>query len=434
MRLVLRLGAVGLAAAVLGAGGGCGGVSPSFSNVSSNVKDGGPSPGGSSPGGSSSGSSSSGGSSSGGSSSGSAGSSTEGMTFSGGDGSVSLGTSLSGASCAMASSEVERQPVYLLFVLDGSGSMNQQNKWAAVVPALEAIFAQMASGADTSIGAGLIVFSDTNDPTSGSGPYPSSADVPIALVDAGHQSALDMRLAGMPQSGTPTHAALSGGYGELEAYAPSAPLQPGGEKVLVFITDGVPTDDCASVPLLTNYATNPCIVEAGRELFLRAPKGPIQTFVIGVGDFSTLAFFGANGIDPQFLGSLAVAGGTGTVGCNPNETVSTSDLCYFEIDPSTAPTASQLQQKFQTALNAIRGQVISCTYPLVGSQLSNVDPTLVNVEVDGMTILQDALNGWTYDNPKAPTQIILHGAACAAAQNTIVAKVSIVLGCATQTK
>jgi von Willebrand factor type A domain len=399
----LRPGAIALLASTLGATGGCGGPKPNSFAEPVGGDD-------------ASSSSSSGG-----------------MTFSS-DGGASSGTPLGGASCATGSSEAQRQPVYLLFVLDGSGSMNQDNKWTAVVPALQSIFAQMASTGDTGIGAGLIVFSDSNDPTTGSGPYPSSADVPIALVDAAHLSSLGMRLAGMPQNGTPTHAALTGGYGELEPYSPAAPLQPGGKKVLVLITDGVPTDDCASVPLLTNYATNACIVQAGNELMLGPPKGPIETFVIGVGDFSSGSFFGLGGIDPTFLGNLAHAGGTGSSNCNPNETASTSDLCYFEIDPSMAPTAAQLQQQFETALNAIRGQVISCTYPLQGSQLGNVDPSLVNVEVDGKTILQDAKNGWTYDNPKAPTQIILHGAACSTAQANIMAKVSIVLGCATQTK
>jgi hypothetical protein len=407
MSLVLRLGAVAFVAAVLGTGGGCGGAQPS-----------------------SFGDGSGGGGGSGDDGNGSSG----GMTFGGDGGGSATGTPLGGASCATASSEAKRQPVYLLFVLDGSGSMAQNNKWTAVVPALQSIFAQMVSTGDTGVGAGLIVFSDSNDPTTGSGPYPSSADVPIALVDAAHQGVLSMRLAGMPQSGTPTHAALTGGYGELEPYTPSAPLLSGGKKVLVLITDGVPTDDCASVPILSNYATNACIVQAGNELKLTPPKGPIETFVIGVGNFSAGSFFGLGGIDPSFLGNLAQAGGTGPSGCNPSETTNTNDLCYFEIDPSMAPTAAQLQQKFETALNAIRGQVVSCTYPLQGSQLSNVDPTLVNVEVDGKTILQDATNGWTYDNPKTPTEIILHGTACGAAKTNLKAKVSIVLGCATQTK
>jgi hypothetical protein len=423
MRLALRLAATALVAAIPGVAAGCGGVSPNFSHPSSRVDDAGPSSGDAT-----SGTPSWSGPSTEGPAPGAA------MTFAGVEAGVSTGTPLAGATCATASAEAIRQPVYLLFVLDGSNSMNQSNKWTAVVPALDSIFAQMASSADTSVGAGLIVFSDTNDPTTGSGPYPSSADVSIDMVSAEHQSALDKRLTGMPNDGTPTHAALSGGYGELEGYTPSAPLQPGGKKVLVLITDGIPTDDCASAPVVTNYAANLCIIAAGRERLLLPPRGPIQTFVIGVGNFSPLAFFGVGGIDPSFLGNLALAGGTGAIGCNPNETLRTSDLCYFEIDPSTAPTASQLQQMFETALNAIRGQVISCVYPLQGSQLSNIDPTLVNVEVDGTTILQDPLNGWTYDNPKTPTQIILHGAACATAQTALRVNVSIVLGCATQTK
>ena len=110
----------------------------------------------------------------------------------------------------------------------------------------------------------------------------------------------------------------------------------------------------------------------------------------------------------------------------------TSDLCYFEIDPSTSTTAAQLQMQFETALDAIRGQVLSCTFPIQSSGLGQVDPTHVNVEVDGTTILQDPNNGWTYDDPMMPTDIILHGSACATATGTITAKVSIVLGCATQ--
>jgi hypothetical protein len=402
MGLVLRLGALALlTGTVCAAGGvGCGGPSPSPFGLAVAGDD---------------------------DDSGAAG------TFGGGDAGVATGTPL-GAGCATASSEAKRQPVYLLFVLDGSGSMSQDNKWTAVVPALQSIFSQMESAGDTGIGAGLIVFSDTNDPTSGSGPYPSSADVSVALVDATHQAALDKRLAGMPQNGTPTHAALTGGYGELAAFTPAAPLQAGGKKVLVLITDGVPTDDCMSIPLLSSYSTNPCIVLAGDELKEAAPKGPIDTFVIGVGDFAAGSFFGLGGIDPSFLGNLAQAGGTGPSGCNPDETSSTSDLCYFEIDPSTAPTASQLQQRFETALNAIRGRVVSCTYPLQGSNLNNVDPTLVNVEVDGKTILQNATNGWTYDDPTSPTEIILHGAACTSAETNLTAKVSIVVGCETQTK
>ncbi len=364
------------------------------------------------------------GSSSGGGGGGSAGTG----TFGDGDSGTSMGVLLADAGCATGMSEASRQPVYLLFVLDGSGSMKQQNKWTAVVPALESIFTQMQSAADPGVAAGLIVFSDSNDPTMG-GPYPSSADVPVAFVDMAHDTALASRLSGMPMSNTPTHAALTGGYGELEAYQAKSPVQSGGKKVLVLMTDGVPTDDCAGKG---NYTTNACVELAAQKLKEASPMGPIETFVIGVGDFSSGSFFGALGIDPSFLGNLAQAGGTGAANCNPNETTSTTDLCYFEIDPSKSQTAMQLQQQFETALNAIRGQVVSCVYPLQSSNLTQVDPTHVNVTVGGMPILQDPNNGWTYDNPAAPTEIILHGTSCATVKGNLTVKVSIVLGCATQ--
>jgi len=348
------------------------------------------------------------------------------------DGGGSTGLALGDAGCATATAEAKRQPAYLLFVLDGSGSMKQQNKWTAIVPALEAIFGQMETAADTGVAAGLIVFSDTKDSTTGAGPYPGSSDVSIAFVNSAQQTSLNNRLSGMPMSGTPTQAAITGGYGELEGFQAQAPLQSGGKKVLVLITDGVPTDGCASVQGFSNYSTNPCIQLAAQKLTEAAPKGPIETFVIGVGDFSGGSFFGIGGIDPSFLGNLAQAGGTGPKGCNPNESSMTSDLCYFEIDPSQSPTAAQLQMQFETALNTIRGQVLSCTFPIESSGLGQVDPSKVNVEVNGAPILQDPNNGWTYDNPMTPTVIILHGTACSMAKGTITAKVSIVLGCQTQ--
>ena len=55
------------------------------------------------------------------------------------------------------------------------------------------------------------------------------------------------------------------------------------------------------------------------------------------------------------------------------------------------------------------------------------------MEIGGKTILQDPNNGWTYDNPQMPTEIILHGAACTEAKGNLTEKVSIVLGCKTMT-
>ncbi len=385
--------------------------------------------GGQSSGGSSSSGSGSGDDGSAGSSSGDPG---FGSVF-GSDASVSMGTPLMDAGCATAMSQVQRSAVYLQFVLDGSGSMAQENKWAAAIPALMDIFAQMSTEADPGLAAGLIIFSDKMDSTAGAGPYPSSADVPIAFVNAAQNSAFMARLAGQPGGGggTPTQTALTGGYGALETYQAKAPVIAGGKKVLVLITDGAPTDGCSVVSsALNGYTSNACVMMAAQKLMEAAPKGPIETFVVGVGDFPAAI---ALTFDPSFLGYVAQAGGTGPANCNPSENSMTSDLCYFEIDPSKSTTASDLQKEFEKALNTIRGEVVSCNFPIQSSGLGTVDPSKVNVEIGGKTVLQDASNGWTYDNPMMPTQIILHGAACSQAKGNLTEKVSVVLGCQTQT-
>ena len=337
------------------------------------------------------------------------------------------GVPLGDAGCATATAKATKTPVYMLFVLDGSGSMKQNNKWPAATQALKAIFADMQKQADTGIGVGLIVFSDTKDPTHASGPYPDSADVSINFVGAAQVSALDGRLSGGPSRDTPTGTALKGGYSELASYVPLTPIPPGGQKVLVLITDGVPTDNCAQNG--GSYTSNACVMEAASELTASPPTGPVLTFVIGTGVFPSTDL---GNFDPSFLGNLAQAGGTGPKGCNQNENSVTTDLCYFEVDP-TAGSATQTEQAFEAAINAIRGQVLSCTFPLNITDAGTVDPTKVNVTVDGTTVPQSATNGWSYNDPNNPTAIVFNGAACTNLKNDPSASVQIVLGCATIT-
>jgi hypothetical protein len=327
-----------------------------------------------------------------------------------------------GPSCAGAVAQAKRQPAYLLFVLDGSDSMAQDNKWTAATAALTSVFDQMKTAADPGVAAGLIVF-----PAAG-GPFPAAGDVPLGFVDAAQAGALDARLMTALALGTPTNDAMTGGYGELEAFQAKAPLQAGGKKVLILITDGVPTDACASLLGLGNYASNACVTLAKTKLGEGAP-GPVETFVVGVGAFPSTS---AAGFDPAFLGNVASAGGTGPKGCNPNETSSTTDLCYFEIDPTTTTSAGALQAKFEAALDAIRGQVVSCTFPLQSTGLGKIDPMLVNVELNGKPILMDPKNGWSYDNPATPTAIVLNGSACTTVTTDLTVKVDIVVGCYTQ--
>ena len=350
--------------------------------------------------------------------------------FGGGNGDGGIGEFVDGAGlleagCAVATARAARQPVYMLIVLDGSGSMDMENKWTAVVPALDAFFDSLASTNDTTIGVGLTVFSDKHDATKGKGPYPNM-DVQIQVVNATQSAALHARIDNTgPQGSTPTLAALTGQYPLLEAFQPSGALAAGGKRVLVLMTDGVPNPN----PLVQQPA---CLSLAGAEL----AKG-ILTFAVGVGD---LVPPDPTAYDPKFMGALASAGGTAKAGCDPNETTNEAKMCHFQITPG-GKSATQLEQDFASAIDAIRGAVASCEFTLdkSGSNGQAVDPTNVNVVYDdgsgGAGIIpEDGSNGWTYDDPGNPTKVILHGSSCDQLKANPKGGISIVLGCRSITK
>jgi hypothetical protein len=354
-----------------------------------------------------------------------------GSTF--GDGSAPPPPAPLDGGCATATATATRQPVYMLFVLDGSGSMREDNKWTAVVPALDAIFDDIQAQNDRSLGVGLIGFSDSNDGscTGGlfntcTGPYPSKTDVPIAFVDKAQHDKLRARIdAAMPSGGTPTQAALTGGFGALEPFVATGALQPGGKKVLVLMTDGVPSGGATE--------QNACIAAAKTELALPSPKGPITTFAVGIGVFPSTSKVT---YDPAFMGALAQAGGAAPAGCNPSENADVSKVCHFQVTPN-GKTAAQITQDFIKAIDQIRGQVLSCEFALDKSVGGQVDPSKVNVvfvDKNGVShpILQDGTNGWTYDDPASPKKVILHGQGCADVKGDPQGKVSIVLGCVTE--
>jgi hypothetical protein len=336
--------------------------------------------------------------------------------------------------CAVGEAAASRQPVYLLFILDGSGSMSHDSKWDAATAAIDALFTDLATLADPGLGAGLIVFSDSQDPNLNTGgAYPSSRDVPIAFVDQAQLAKLVGRTKSpdAPQSNTPTGRALSGGYDTLGAFQPALPLQPYGKKVVVLITDGIPTDhNCKTTNQngTDDYTQNACVKMAAAQITIGAPKGPIETFVIGVGplpgDFQTY--------DPYFLAALAMAGGSAPAGCDPKaNSGGANGFCYFNVDPTNASPAAT-QKGLEDAIGAIRGQLATCTLRINPTDAGTIDPGKVNVVVNGVTVPQDATNGWTYDDPQNPTSVTLHGAPCDTLKNDASAKVSIVLGCKTQ--
>jgi hypothetical protein len=338
------------------------------------------------------------------------------------------GGSILDAGCATATAKVVRDPIYMLLVLDGSGSMLGDHKWQAIVPALEAFVDDLESLNDVSFGVGLTVFSDSLDTTNGLGPY-TKMDVPIAYVDATHAAALHARLdPAQPSAQTPTYQVLSGQYPLLEAFTPAAPLLANGKKVLVFMTDGVPYPD-------TDSTAKPKSIQAAKdELAKTAPAGPLLTFAVGIGYTFP---YDPTTYDPLFMAQLALAGGTARKDCDPNETKFADNMCHFQITPTGATDATQLEQDMIIAFDKIRATVTSCELTLDKSGLT--DPTLVNVvftdayNVEHVVPL-DPKDGWTYDNPTDPTKVVLNGQSCLDLKNNPRGKIIVVLGCKTITK
>ena len=140
------------------------------------------------------------------------------------------------------------------------------------------------------------------------------------------------------------------------------------------------------------------------------------------------------------MGNLAVAGGAPNEPCDPNELTVTWNMCHFQITPSGQPNPGELELQFAAAIDKIRSRVSSCTLTIDVVDGGTVDPGKVNVRftdsVTGITTVfpQDAANGWTYDDPSAPTAIILHGGACTDLMDDPDGDVQVVLGCTSITK
>lgn len=333
------------------------------------------------------------------------------------------------AACATAAAGTSTDPVVLEFVLDGSGSMDSDNKWTAAVQALNAVFDDFLAKNDPKVAVGLIVFEDSNDPTNGNGPYPSTIDVYPQLVNASQHTALTNRINNTNASGgTPTYTALSGGYNTMLNYkaVPPAPPADQSRKVVILMSDGVPNGGSTEQAQCVNAAKN--------ALALPSPKGPIKTFSVGIGPFPGSAF----SYDPKFMGDLAVAGGTrASPQCNPAAT-NIGQVCHFQITPNGKPLA-QLKQEFINALNRIRGIAVGCEFNIVFDEEAgdSIDPTKINVVwTDGTgkqnVIPQDDADGWSYDDPTDPKKVILNGQSCGDVSADLGASVQIVIGCPTQ--
>jgi hypothetical protein len=331
---------------------------------------------------------------------------------------------LGGGSCAATVVQGEQVPLGMYLMIDKSGSMAGAN-WANVTNALKAFVDQPSAAG---IGVGLEYFPpscpeicNTNADCGACGPcdkpfpfFPGScqggdscdvneyqtpsvviANLPgIAPVI---KSSLD---ATTPDGGTPTSASLDGAIGYTRQWMMANANAVG---VVVFATDGEPSECDTNLMNIYNIAA------AGLN-----GMPSVKTFVIGVGSSLTS------------LNGIAAAGGTGQA---------------FLVD-----AGGNAQQEFLNAMNAIRGQALSCAYliptPPAGE---TIDYNAINVQYTpevGMPEVipqvssqagcpTDGTKAWYYDNQTPPQQILLCSSTCDQISGDAKGKVDVLVGCET---
>jgi hypothetical protein len=306
-----------------------------------------------------------------------------------------------------------RGPVYLLFVLDGSGSMTSDRKWEAAYESLQGYFTSLYNKGDLQTAVGLTIYSDSKD-TQGSGPNPySKVDVPIFPVDDIQLAALKSRLNTSPEGDTPTFEALTGQYPLIRNFQPAPPIEPGGPKVLVIISDGVPNNESVARPGCVQLAQS--ALQAG-----------VSTFSVGVGEPNDSSY------DPTFMGAIAVAGGSAPAGCNPDETTDPKLMCHYQINPRGYGFDALVRQ-FDRALRLARGAVTTCTFKVATRFDGVVDGARARAvfkeSQDGVVTQfnRDTTDGFSLNDP--PTEVTLHGPACDLVKSDPAGELKIVVGC-----
>jgi hypothetical protein len=282
-------------------------------------------------------------------------------------------------SCSQTLTATENRPPEVLFLVDRSGSTSQDlggcyssginetggictydppQKWPLMTSALD----QVMDGMGDEINFGLMLFPATaSQCTAGTlsvAPGPNTADAIKGQLSAA-----------TPGGGTPTRATLASARLVL-----GGAQSGGGARVVVLVTDGLPT--CAPTP---NDADSVEAVVA--EVDELAQMG-IRTYVVGVGS--------GVGSNPEMLSALARAGGTALPG---------SQAFYRADSPDD----------LRSALTSIAGQALRCSVELVTPP---ANAAALVVTVAGQPVARDTghTDGWDYD--PGSDSLVFYGDAC----------------------
>jgi len=360
-----------------------------------------------------------------------------------GTGSGTGGTTSDGGfqACAADSTRAQSLPLDMYIMLDQSGSMTDSvagggDKWTAVTGALNS-FVNQPGLAGISVGIQYFGLppgsssggscptqcSNSTDRTNcsngggyclqgyclgcgggGGGDSCNAADYATPEVEIaplpGVASAITNSLSQhSPSTDTPTSAALLGAVDHAATWSQGHPNH---VVIAVLATDGDPTECDTNLNDIDQIASN-----------AYGSNPSIRTFVIGVG--SSLSA----------LNGIAAAGGTTSA---------------FIVD-----TTQNVNQQFLDALNSIRGTALGCQYTLPTPDAGTINTNQVNVQytpgsggaaetipnVAGASACPGSGDAWYYDNPSAPSQIILCPNTCTTVSADSTGQVDILTGCQT---
>jgi hypothetical protein len=331
------------------------------------------------------------------------------ITSGSGGASGAAGTGVAGGdACATDTLGADVGPVNMFVMFDSSASMNDDNKW----PSATAAFTSFFQDPET---AGLRLafrFFGSDMPTPGCNDTDCSIDacadplIDIAGLTAAaapgdaHEAALVNLLqtsTAVGGFGTPIYPALGGAVQWASDYAEANPEE---NAVVIFVTDGEPNGCNQDINDIASLAADGWNDHG------------VRTYAIGL-----------EGSNEAQLDQIAAAGNT-TQG-------------YF------IGAGASAQSELLAALNEIRGNEIRCDIAIPPSNGGMpIDFNRVNVnytpggggavvpfgKVTDASACMD-LDGWYYDDPSAPTRIILCDAACEQVNADSGAQLSIVLGC-----
>ena len=340
-----------------------------------------------------------------------------------GEGATAAGGAASGFAgqvCAGQSAGAEVAPSVLQFLVDTSGSMDQDapggrgSKWTVTRSAV--LNAVDGMPGDTTLGVTFYPnVANDNKPC-----IDRRAAVGLApLAASGSQQRQQIRAAFQrqtPQGGTPTHDAYRFALGEIGATAAV------GSRFVVLITDGIPTYSLGCIGTGRQQDAvdpTPLVGEAASAL----AEG-IRTFVIGSPGSESAR---------ESLSRMAEAGGTAPPGCSHT---GRPNYCHFDMTRET-----DLGTGLANTLQAITGLALSCRYdipePPNGSLL---DPGKVNVlftpaggaeELILQSPGQTCSEGWQYS--AGNSQIQLCGSTCDRVRSSN-GGLTLQFGCSTQVR